>query len=124
MARRVLRLAYWVGVASAATTAATLVIAYSVGAGPLVFGNDDVARYLADGPPAGSASRPASPGDAGVGAGQVGGSSDAAGGVTGGTAPGQVATGVNDPGVTTGTAPAGGAPAPTTPGTPTQGPAG
>jgi hypothetical protein len=40
--------------------------------------------------------------------------------VTGGTAPGQVATGVNDPGVTAGTAPAGANPPPTTGGTPTQ----
>lgn len=119
MARRVLRLAYWVGVATAATTAATLVIAYSVGAGPLVFGNNDVARYLSDNnPPNGSASRPASPGNGG--AGQAGGTSDAAGGVTGGTAPGQVATGVNDPGVTPGTAPAGGNPPPAAGGTPTQ----
>jgi hypothetical protein len=55
MARRVLRLAYWFGVATAATTVATLVIAYSVGARPLVFGDDDVSRILADnGPAAGS----------------------------------------------------------------------
>jgi len=123
MATRVLRLAYWVGVATAATTAATLVIAYSVGAGPLIFGNDDISRYLADNnPPAGSASRPASPGNAGDGVGQAGGTSGAAGGVTGGTAAGQVATGVNDPGVT---APAAGDPgAPTAPGTATQPPAG
>jgi serine/threonine-protein kinase len=126
MARRVLRLAYWVGVATVATTVATLVIAFSVGAGPVIFGNDDVTRYLADNDHvAGSTSRPASPGNGGDGAGHAGGTSGAAGGVTGGTAPGQGATGVNDPGVTAGTAPAGGpAPAPTAPGTPTQGPAG
>src|SRR5262245_11930846 len=122
MARRVLRLAYWLGVAIVATTSATLVIAYSVGAGPLAFGNDDVARYLADNDPvAGSAPRPASPGTARDGAGHEGGTSGAAGGVTGGTASSQVAPGVNDPGVTVGTAPGGD---PAAPGAANQAPAG
>jgi hypothetical protein len=142
MARRVLRLAYWFGVATAATTVATLVIAYSLGAGPSVYGNDDIARYLAGTDPvAGSAPRPASPGtardgaghaggtDGGSGAGQLGqaaavgnaaapgGSGGAAAG--GGAAPGGGAGGGAAGGGAPTTAPAGGSgpPPPTSPST-------
>src|SRR5215470_9401166 len=81
MARRVLRLAYWIGVATAATTIATVVIAYSLGAGPSVYGNDDISRYLAGTDPvAGSAPRPASPGTARDGAGHAGGTDGAGSG--------------------------------------------
>ena len=102
---------------------ATLVIAYSVGAGPQLFSQDDIARYLADNDPvAGSSSRPASPGNASGGAGHVGAPS---GGGTGATALSPGAAGAINPGTVGGIVPAGTDPVvPVAPGVPSQGPGG
>src|SRR5262245_44776927 len=128
MGGRVLRLAYWFGVALAATTIATLVIAYSTGARPIVFGDDDVARYLADkDPAAGAPPQPASPGHTSEGAGPGGGTSGAAVGVSGGTAsaPGTAATPVGGAPLGDPAAPGGQpAPAPTGPVRTSTGPGG